>query len=137
VGAPFEVAEIFVHAYRTKRPPWGVREIRNDNGGVPLHRDHGVSLIDGALPDALARVCMHVGEDLEFIFPAILPERGMAYRMESDCTRLVRFGIEVVIADVCRHSTRYTGLRPQQKGTAFGYGLASAPQLENKLRPKQ
>lgn len=96
-----------------------------------------MSLIDGALADTLARVGMYVGENLELPFPAILPQRRIADRVESDGTGSLGFGIKIVIANMGRHAAENTVLLAQQEGPAFAFALAPAPQLVDNLGPKQ
>ena len=60
-----------------------------------------MSLVDPALTDVSPWMGVHVPDDLEILFPAVLPQRSVPISVKGDRSGLVGIGIEIVIAGKC------------------------------------
>src|SRR5271165_6048368 len=95
------------------------------------HWHHRVSLVDGALSDTPPRMCVHVGDNTQLVFPAMLPQRRVASCVKNNGASLISVRIEIVVADERRDSIGSVVLRSQQKGAAFAFSLSTQPQLND------
>lgn len=109
----------------------------NDDRDMADHGYHRVSLVNVTLADMASGVGMYVSDHLTPFLPAVLPQRGIAIRVEGDGARLTGPGIEVVIANEAGDATAGSPLISQQKGTALAAAGAAAPQFAQETHPKQ
>ena len=72
---------------------------------------------------------MNVGEYLEIIFPAVLPEGGVPKGMEGDCTGLARVWIDIVIAQECANAALSLQPNAQEKGAALAAAGTTVAEL--------
>ena len=96
---------------------------------MACHGNHGVTLVNGTLNDIPSWVRMNVGEYLEIMFPAVLPERGVPKGMEGDCTGLARAWIKVVIAQECANAALSLQPSAQEKGAALPAARTTVAEL--------
>jgi hypothetical protein len=137
VSPPFEIAQIFVNSYIVECPPPRIRKVGNDESRMTLHRNHGVSLINAALPYAPAGMGVHGRSDAKIVFTAVFPQGCMANSVKRYRAPLVSVRIKVVITDEGPHVVRCRILRREQTRSA----LAAAPtplfQLNDETTPQQ
>ena len=130
VSAPLTVTEILVNADGTERPPRRLRKSRYDHGGMPHHGQHRILLVGWTLHDP-AWMRMHVGQDPQLVFPAILPERRVADCVEFDGSVLIGIGVQVVVADICADVNFVFLPGAEQEGAALAAAGASHTQLQD------
>ena len=133
---PFETTEIFIHTDDIERPPTRICEVGNDYRGMPHDRHHRMTLIDGTLTNPRARVRMHVGEHLQLLVFAVLPEGGVAGGVERNRAALLGVGVKIVVAEVCSYKLGIAVAPTKQECAAFALTSSSAAKIENEPRPK-
>ena len=74
-------------------------EAWNDHGYVARDWEHGMLLVDMALADVASGMGVNVCHDLKALGPTVVPQGGIARRVEGDRTGLTSMRIEVVVAE--------------------------------------
>jgi len=104
---------------------------------MPLQRDHGIPLIDAALPYATAGMRMNVTDHAKPFLAAVLPQGCMANSVKLYRAPLVCIRIKIVVTDEGRHVVRCRILRREQKGSTLVAAATPVFQLNDEPTPQQ
>ena len=109
------------------------REVRQDEGDMPLLRDDRVVPVRPALAVAV-RMNMHIGDDSLARLAAMLPERTELATVQDHDTGCERAGVNIVIVDELVDPA-HAPLVAEKECAAFTDATRSAVKLPDALHP--
>jgi hypothetical protein len=136
VSPPFEIAQILVDSHVIERPPSRVPEVWKDETSMATQGNHGIPLINAALPYA-AGMRVHVPDHAKLFLAAVFPQGCLADSVKCYCAPLVSVRIKIVVTDKGRHEIRCRILRREQKRSTLAAASTPLFQLNDKPTPQQ